>query len=359
MSEQGATACEDDLSGPLLLSMGRGIEAHEYEAAQYPLDLGGELESKDLPRPGANRESVLPSVPPELQKTGHSQTESLSEPSAGGGTFSGTLDCPSSANLSHREIDDASIGLFPWRFEFSWEDSRLLFANEPFDVDGTAQTLSSKASPNSETAFTTRPVSNPRSKSSVRGDHESWSVLGTGLFGAGGVAESWAASDVARDLEVESEAWADSSTSSISDSISERDVEPQFAIAHQDYMDRLFMLLFDDYTRSYAPQRPQKSGSATGKDQSGSHAHCDSTRRTERNGIPTKRASKQTKHKAIKGSGESEDGDSSGKGKGTSGAPRSKKPRAFACPYVKWRPRSYEAICTNRMTRIRDVRNIS
>ncbi|KAH6987072.1 hypothetical protein EDB80DRAFT_898341 [Ilyonectria destructans] len=371
MPNEGATTREDDLSGPLLLNMGRGIEAHEYEATPYPLDLGGEPEFKDLPRPGANRESVLPSGPPEIPTTRRSQTTSLPEPSDGGASFSVPVDCPSSANLSHREItnpetqtthstssdiDNRAIGLFPWKYQFSWEDSSLLFANEPFNVDGTAQTLSSKASPNSEIAFTTPPVSNPRSKTSLRGDHESWSFLGTGLFGVRASTESWAASDVARDLETESEAWAVSSTNSTSNSISKRDLDPQFIIAHEDVIDRLVMLLFDDYTRSYAPQRSQKPGSTTGKDQSVSHSDCDSTRRTERNGIPTKRASRQTRRKAIKGSGESEDGDSPDKGKSTSGTPRLKKPRVFACPFLKWRPESYVAICTKKMTRIRDVR---
>lgn len=333
-------------------------------------------ESEDLYQPEPELAPILPMLPWRVPTAPPLSTMAQSDTSDTGRSFSMPTDGLSSTNFSQRHeaatpeaqmIYPAShnrgVRSFLRNYEFSWKDSRLLFASEPFDVDQAVETPSCAANPNSETASTTTPVANPRVQSSSSRGHEFQHLFGADLLGIGGLAASWAASGVGGNLQTTSATYAVSSTSSESQSTAGTDPDtqtprpPQAVIAYGRAIDEMVELFLDHYLRSYAPQRSQKRNSAARNDQDASLGGRDSARRTNRNGKSTSRTSGSSKRKPIGGSGESEDEDSHGKGQNSSATARFANSPYLACPFLKFKPKSYLKACGVKLTTISHVKD--
>ncbi|KAL6408825.1 hypothetical protein AUP68_07771 [Ilyonectria robusta] len=284
-------------------------------------------------------------------------TAGQSDTSDTGKSLSMPTDRLSSANLSQRHeaatpeaqmVHPAShnraIRSFFRNYEFSWKDSRLLFASESFDFDRAPETPSCIADPGSGTASTKTPIANPRSESNLSRAPELQRLLGAGLFGMDGLAASWAAGGV----EPHSAAMTDLDTETLRPT--------QAVFAYGKTLDEMVEYFLDHFLRSYAPQRSQKRNRATRNDQDASLGGRDSARRATRNGKSTGRTNGPPRGKLIGGSGEDEDEDSHGKGQRSSATAHFASLPYLACPFLKFKPNAYTA-CAVKLTTISHVKD--
>ncbi|KAM0438980.1 hypothetical protein ACHAPT_001741 [Fusarium lateritium] len=318
---------EDLLQG---LGTGYGDEIH------YPLaQIDTELVLEDLAQPGDGLESILPLHHSRIPAASPVQTISQSASSNAGRSFSLPTDGRSLINATQHhgttQTDQSALpgvyeaaGLLPRHYEFSWEDSRLLFGGQLFDMVGGAEAPSSQPSPIPEVTSLTPPASPPRSRAQTCLSNDTQDLVA----GAGGFADS------------------DSVTSSCrgSNFTVDGELNPQVFRA----IDWTVDLLFDDFVRSHAAQKSQNP-SKISRSQDVSHASRDSHRVNK----STKRGERSSKRK---GSGEDEDEDPR-KGKATSRSARSQTSQYLACPFLKWRPRRYRQRCMRRLSTISHVKD--
>ncbi|KAM5341505.1 hypothetical protein ACJ41O_014536 [Fusarium nematophilum] len=358
----GPATREEDLSyGPLL--RGIGADIHEYEAISSLAPSSPDQVLADLHERQASRGSVLPEMALGIPSAVAPPTESQSQVTDTGPTYSVPIDGQSQSVSHNREpglfmlpIDDQSQaasyngepGLFLRQYEFSWENSRLLFAGKPFDLVRASGIRSSEAGPESRPMSPTRtePYPEPQAHGFDEGEPQDL-LLGMQPFDAGGSAETLAVSGLAPDLEIATS----SSVSSVDSQVHEDDnteaaLSPHAIIAREKAVDWIVEMLCDDFLRSYALQKPRKQSSAA-RNQDANRTRQNSGQRKGRSNGSTQPAGGSRRRKAMGSSGEDEDedGDPGDEQQRASSAARSRSTSArFICPFRRWRPHQYKCV---------------
>lgn len=186
--------------------------------------------------------------------------------------------------------------LFPWTFEFSWEDGHLFFSGEPFTVEKEVHSWSQVKIAGSEKASTA-------SGSTFR------------AYGA----------DLHYDADLE-----------LSGQVS--------GVSHET-LERVINLLDDHYWRTYRPQLSDKrnssprTGGQKSKEARSSPYPKTTTSRHSTKAAPSRRG------KVSHGPGDGEDEDGHDGEKLPSSAMARANRRHFACPFMKWRPCQFQEDC--------------
>ncbi|CAM1507958.1 Fc.00g048060.m01.CDS01 [Cosmosporella sp. VM-42] len=365
--EAPATREEDLSNGPSLLGFGVGVGRPEYMTI-HPAYLGSDpvFEGLDHHPPEAR---MLPSIPLGLPTAPSLQTLSLSELSDTGPTFSLSAGSLLSASVSHPETQvtqstshGGGTSLFVREYEFSWENSRLCFAGEPFEVLGATEDRYSKAKPDSATASTTSLVSYPGPQAHLLEADELEPPYLAGIGSFGDSVKTWVASELLQDLEMASATRSVPDVSSSSNAISRGNLNThapdpvQEIIQQERNIDWMAELLVDDFFRSYAPQRSSKRNNRA-RNQDAPHTAGNPGTKTRKVGTSTNGKTGPRRGKTVGDSGESEDEDLRGHRQGTSIAGESGNSRRFTCPFLKWNPHRYKGTCIKRLKTISHVKD--
>ncbi|KAH7251022.1 hypothetical protein BKA59DRAFT_509124 [Fusarium tricinctum] len=355
------TTREQDLAqGPLLLGFGDG---QEYVQDPHLSDLGLELVSGDLLNHPANE-----SIPPSLQwgTPLPSSAQVMTEPTI---SQSGrSLSLPS-GSISHETIyhlgeettlpgNQNSVALpLAWHYEFSWENSRLCFDTTPLEIVEVLEDQSSEANPASEPRFATSQASFSGLPAPLSGTGESDPFSTTGIGGFCGSAEVRPILYLPEDFEVasiNSSAFSDGSEfdNTMVDDYIEESSDPMVAIAMEKKVERLAELLFDDFIRSYAPQKSRKQTAATKHQDLAS----DLSNKAQSFGSDRGNVKKSRKSGAAGRSEGSGDEDSGDDGQGPLRAAKSSDSKYLACPFLKWNPIEYATTCSLKFKQIRYVK---
>ncbi|KAG8677538.1 hypothetical protein FPOAC2_03548 [Fusarium poae] len=337
--EPGLSSREEDLdNGPLLLALGDSLE--DPVIPYTGLDLASQHPShRRLER------IELPFMPPRrLEDRGPESLPSVSQSGA-------SLSVP----LEDSVVGERDACLFSSSYEFSWDqDSGLCFGGEPFGVARTPDDGFSKVDPGSERVFSEPEESITR----LIGQDVQDSILASlNMAGIGSSVENRNPTILHGDLELVST--KSSISSSTASSLGTTDIDaiaepsdPKVAIAMHKYAERAVELLMDDFYRSNASQtskgRPRRALGKVTK----SVLDNDEGKRRASNG-KSRAEPKSGERKAVGGDEESEDEDSQDKKRKPSVNNEGKKSQRWACPYVKWRPMTYE--CKIRPTQLRGI----
>ncbi|KAH7127917.1 hypothetical protein B0J13DRAFT_646016 [Dactylonectria estremocensis] len=325
----GPATREEDLSrGPLLLNIGYGFGTEYHQAidssTQAYLD-GGDENSSQL-----YTELVLvPQMPLGSSVTVPSTTISHSDASTAGGSLSvPPTDGGSLTNFPPR-------ALFPWRFEFSWQDSCLLFDGESFSVASAPQTWSLKASPGSCITPTTPPPSHPLSLTCQHdGNQTHYPSLSFDLAGVGGSAtslDSLLADEMDWELELAFGQLISFNYGPISSEAKLSLKQSLAALADE---------LYDDFIRSYAPGRSQKRDRpTTAGDADAAGSNPDRKRAKLANSM------EKTASAPYDGSEESDGEDLDDKRQGSARPVQYQSSFGLACPFFKWNHVMFEDCC--------------
>ncbi|KAF4985230.1 hypothetical protein FDECE_16714, partial [Fusarium decemcellulare] len=340
--EAPATREEDLDNGPLLLGFGVGVVEHEHATIHSASHPGLETEFEGLDHHHHHTETgMLLEIPSGLPTTSSIQTSELSDagPLYSVPTVSQISEHVSrpEAHMTQSTSDNRATGLFVRGYEFSWENSRLWFAGEPFDVVKATEDQSSKANPDPETVSA---VSDPKPQSSLAGDDETCLVGPLVCIGSfHDSVKSWVETEFLKDLEIASLVpVAGSSSDTISvENLGTQALDPQRLQGCLQNIDWLVEILLEHFFRSRAPQRSGKRNSAARK-QAAHPMVGDQGTGARTTSTPIKGKAGARRGKTVDGSGDSEDEESRSDGQGTSSAGESKSSRSFACPFLKWWP---------------------
>nr|CEG03329.1 unnamed protein product [Fusarium acuminatum CS5907] len=355
------TTREQDLAhGPLLLGFGNG---QEYVEDPHLSDLGLELASQVSAHNSAN-ESVMPSLHWGVPLS--SSAQAMTEPTASRSGASLTVPSSSTAHEAvHHPREQPTLPvnqhgavlLLPRHYEFSWENSRLCFDTTPLEIVEVLEEQYSEANPASESRFSASRASFSGFPAPLSGAGESDPFSTTGIGGFCSSAEVRPALYLPEDFDVasmKSSAFSDSSEFEeivVDDYITESS-DPGVAIARENRAQWLAELLFDDFIRSYAPQRSRKQ-TAAAEDQNLASGPSNKAQSFGSNRGHVKKSRKSRDAGRSEGSGDEDSGDD---GQGPLRAAKSSDSKYLACPFLKWNPIEYATTCCLKFKQIRYVK---
>lgn len=274
---------------------------------------------------------ILPLMPLRMPQT--FATESLTVPtvSQSGSSFSTATESLAPAiqsvldKLSQMKKERAA--LFPWSFEFSWQDRGLCFGDEPLERTKTPGDHYSRANPGSER---TLPPAHELTMELTAHDVPYDDFVPPSMAGVGGFLEHSSLAGYLEDLEVAS------SLSGIMDSDAATEPFNEGLWMHR-FTDWAIEQLVDDFFRSHAPR--SSKGKATGTPQQNIQVATDHrTNGSQGNGRQGNARPNGRKRKALEGDEGSEDEDHEDKKRKPSGTEVVEDSQRWACPFVKWNP---------------------
>ncbi|KAF5637201.1 uncharacterized protein FTJAE_5616 [Fusarium tjaetaba] len=252
----GVSTREEDLAhGPLLLGVGGGQEHPSIDPTW------GTTENY------APQAEVLPLFPFRAPQPDLTEVVSASEPSHSGPSFAvPTQSVSHASNSRHEEVIQGLIdepmpnrSLY-WIPEFSWQDARLCFDDQPLELPATRGGQFSRGGPVSEHEFSISQRSFPRI-GVPNVEHDEFQI--SDITGVGGFFSSNERQDERnfdQILEIKRAASSSSSDTSHSEAAfrgefidTSQPVQDEIAI--QEIIKNIVEILADDYYRSYAPQR--------------------------------------------------------------------------------------------------------
>ncbi|RFN48272.1 hypothetical protein FIE12Z_7439 [Fusarium flagelliforme] len=322
-SSSHATREEDLANGPLLLGLGYGQEDHiPYPEMAMSSQTSEQERSEDI---------ILPLMPLRMPRV--LATESVTVPTASqsGPSFSTTTEslAPATQSVLEKlsELKKQRVALFPWSFEFSWQDCGLCFGDELLEHTKTPGDHYSRANPGSErTLLQAHDLTTEFTAHDVLDDD----FVPPSMAGVGGFLEHSSLTGYLEDLEVAS------SLSSILDSdVATEAFEKDLLMKR--FTDWAIEQLVDDFFRSHAPR--SSKGRATGTSQQNIQVASDN-RANGSQGIGRQGNARPNggKRKALGGDEGSEDENYEDKKRKRSGTEVVEDTQRWACPFVKWNP---------------------